>query len=139
MCSCQDGYTGDPFTICYVMPSPVKKMDPCNPTPCGTNALCKVSRNGIGGCICEDGYFGNPYEACTPECVINTDCQYNKACLKNKCEDPCPGVCGTTALCEVINHVPSCKCASGYTGNPYNYCHIIIKEPSKLIHKYNIE
>lgn len=133
MCSCQDGYTGDPFTSCYLIPQAVEKLDPCNPTPCGANAQCKVSRNGAAACICEPGYFGNPYESCRPECVVNTDCPYNKACLRNKCEDPCPGVCGSTALCQVVNHIPSCNCAPGYTGNPYTYCHIIINEPGKFL------
>lgn len=136
MCSCDEGYTGDPFTACYLIPQAVEKLDPCNPTPCGANAQCKVSRNNAAACICEPGYFGNPYESCRPECVVNTDCPYNKACLRNKCEDPCPGVCGSTALCQVINHVPSCNCAPGYTGNPYTFCHIIINEPSKFI--YNL-
>lgn len=133
MCSCQEGYTGDPFTSCYLIPQAIEKLDPCNPTPCGANAQCKVSRNGAAACICEPGYFGNPYESCRPECVVNTDCPYNKACLRNKCEDPCPGVCGSTALCQVINHIPSCSCSPGYTGNPYSYCHIIINEPSKFL------
>lgn len=128
MCSCQDGYSGDAFTSCF--PKREKEpLDPCNPTPCGSNARCKMFKNGAAACICEIGYFGNPYEACRPECVINADCPFNKACLKNKCEDPCPGVCGASATCEVINHVPSCNCAPGYTGNPYAYCHIIINKP----------
>lgn len=131
MCSCQNGYTGDPFTSCHQMPQSITPVDPCNPSPCGANARCKVSTNGAGACICDLGYFGNPYEACRPECTVNTDCPYNKACLRNKCQDPCPGVCGSTAICQVINHVPTCSCAVGYTGNPYSYCHIIINEPSK--------
>lgn len=131
MCSCIDGYTGDPFTSCHPTPQYVEPTDPCNPTPCGPNARCKVSRNGAAACVCEEDYFGNPYESCRPECVINNDCSYNKACLRNKCADPCPGVCGATATCQVINHVPSCSCATGYTGNPYAYCHIIINVPSK--------
>lgn len=135
MCSCQEGYVGDPFTSCHLVPQSIEPVDPCNPTPCGTNARCQVSRNGAAACICELGYFGNPYEICRPECVVNTDCPYNKACRRNKCEDPCPGACGSTALCQVINHVPSCSCAPGYTGNPYQYCHIIINEPSEY-HDY---
>lgn len=133
MCSCQDGYIGDPFTQCYNVPVS-EQIDPCNPTPCGTNARCHVSRN-AGACICEPGYFGNPYEFCRPECAVNSDCPYNKACLKNKCVDPCPGVCGPTAICQVVNHVPTCTCASGYTGNPYGYCHIIIHEAGKNLIK----
>lgn len=128
ICSCQAGYTGDPFTLCHQAIETLPK-DVCEPTPCGANSRCRVTFNNIAICVCEPNYYGNPYEGCRPECVINTDCPYNKACLKNKCEDPCPGVCGTTAICEVLNHLPTCKCSAGYTGNPYSYCHIIINEP----------
>lgn len=127
MCSCAEQYTGDPFTACHILPI-VEQIDPCNPTPCGSNARCRVSRNNAGACICEPGYFGNPYESCRPECVVNSDCSYDKTCLKNKCVDPCPGACGITAICQVINHVPRCTCAPGYTGDPYSYCHIIFDE-----------
>lgn len=132
ICSCEVGYIGDPFTSCHPMLQTIEFTNPCEPTPCGANAKCKVSRNGAAACICTSGYFGNPYETCTPECIINTDCPYNRACLRNKCEDPCPGICGTAATCDVINHVPSCRCALGYTGNPYAFCHIIINVPGQL-------
>lgn len=130
MCSCEEGYSGDPFTSCIIKPV-ATPVDPCDPTPCGSNAQCKVSRNNAAACICESGYFGNPYESCRPECVVHTDCAYNQACLKNKCVDPCPGTCGVSAVCQVINHVPSCSCTTGYTGNPYAYCHIVIAQPGK--------
>lgn len=129
MCSCQDGYSGDPFTSCLPQIQQIETTDPCDQSPCGANSRCKVSRNGVAACICEPGYFGNPYESCRPECVLDNECSFNKACRNNKCEDPCPGVCGSTAICQVINHLPSCNCAPGYTGNPYQYCHIIINEP----------
>lgn len=139
MCSCQEGYTGDPFTSCYEKPQNVAPEDPCNPSPCGANARCKVSPSGSAACICDAGYFGNPYESCRPECTVNTDCPYNKACLRNKCEDPCPGVCGSAAICQVINHVPTCSCGVGYTGNPYSYCHFLIPEPGKLLNHYTFK
>lgn len=122
------GFTGDPFTLCSVsLPPPVKEfINPCYPSPCGANAVCK-ELNGAGSCMCIPEYFGNPYEGCKPECVLNTDCQSNKACIRNKCTDPCPGVCGSSAICQVINHVPVCTCFDGYTGNPFQFCHIIPK------------
>lgn len=128
MCSCQNGFFGDPFLFCYETPEIIKPKDPCNPTPCGPNARCSVSDSDIAVCSCESGYFGNPYETCRPECIMNSECPFNKACLRNKCDDPCPGVCGTTAICNVINHLPICTCASGYTGNPYSYCHIVLEK-----------
>lgn len=36
--------------------------------------------------------------------------------------DPCPGICGRNAECNVINHVPSCGCIKGFTGNPFDQC-----------------
>lgn len=56
---------------------------------------------------------------------MNAECQSNKACMNNKCKDPCPGTCGQNAECQVINHSPTCSCYNGYTGDPFRYCHII--------------
>lgn len=103
---------------------PVEHLNPCNPSPCGANALCK-EKNGAGSCTCLPEYFGDPYTGCRPECVTNTDCSRDKACVNNKCRDPCPGICGINAECRVNNHAPSCICLPGYTGNPTSACSII--------------
>lgn len=97
---------------------------PCNPSPCGANAVCK-ERNGAGSCSCLPEYFGDPYTGCRPECVINADCDRSKACLNNKCKDPCPGTCGINADCRTINHAPSCTCKPGYTGDPLRACTVV--------------
>uniref|UniRef100_A0A182XBR0 EGF-like domain-containing protein n=1 Tax=Anopheles quadriannulatus TaxID=34691 RepID=A0A182XBR0_ANOQN len=123
-CSCQTGYTGDPFSGCTVIPlTPVREesRNPCNPSPCGSNAVCK-ERNGAGSCTCLPDYFGDPYSGCRPECVTNSDCPRVRACVNNKCADPCPGVCGIDAECYVVNHSPSCACRPGYTGDPFTQC-----------------
>ncbi len=91
--------------------------DPCNPSPCGSNAQCA---NGI--CTCLPEYQGDPYAGCRPECVINNDCPRDKACIRNKCKDPCPGTCGQTAICDVINHIPMCSCPQGTTGKAFVNC-----------------
>lgn len=59
---------------------------------------------------------------CRPECILNNECPQNKACIKNKCMDPCPGTCGQNALCEVYNHVPMCRCPQGMIGNAFIQC-----------------
>lgn len=59
----------------------------------GPNSEC-VQRNGAGSCKCIQDYQGNPYEGCRPECVLSSECPSHKACIRNKCKDPCPGVCG---------------------------------------------
>lgn len=125
MCFCESDYTGDPFTSCKLKDFQViEKQTPCIPSPCGPNAECK-EHNSAGSCSCLPEYIGNPYEGCRPECTINTDCVQNKACIRNKCQDPCPGTCGQSATCVVVNHLPSCSCPSGYAGDPYRRCDIL--------------
>ena len=75
-----------------------------------------------GVCECSPEYVGNPYEACRPECVLNTECNRDQTCIRNKCRDPCPGTCGQNARCDVINHIPTCSCPSGFTGDPFSNC-----------------
>lgn len=124
MCVCLPGYNGDPFSQCIQRQNdyPVQRPEhPCSPSPCGSNAVCR-EQNGAGSCSCLPEYFGNPYEGCRPECVLNSDCASNRACIRNKCQDPCPGTCGQNAECQVVNHLPSCTCFPGYTGDPFRYC-----------------
>ena len=124
ICVCNQGFIGDPFSSCYrpttTSPRP-EIIDPCRPSPCGINAECR-ERNGAAACTCLPGLFGDPYVECKPECTINAECPTNKACVNQKCVDPCPGVCGTYASCSVQNHNPSCTCDPGYTGDPFRYC-----------------
>lgn len=125
ICTCNHGYTGDPFIQCTVEPKPfpMDHINPCVPSPCGSNAICN-ERNGAGSCTCLPDYFGNPYEGCRPECILNSDCASNLACIRSKCQDPCPGACGQNAKCQAVNHLPLCTCYSGYTGDPFRYCQI---------------
>lgn len=121
MCVCLTGYNGDPFSQCSIQRPAQDDPKPCSPNPCGSNAICR-EQNGAGACQCQPEYFGNPYEGCRPECVLNSDCPSNRACVSSKCQDPCPGACGQNAYCQVVNHLPSCTCLSGFTGNPYSFC-----------------
>lgn len=100
---------------------PDTPSDPCNPSPCGSNALCR-ERNGAGACSCLPNYFGDPYVNCRPECVQNSDCPRTKSCLNMKCVDPCVNLCGYKATCRVANHQPMCSCEPGFTGNPMRIC-----------------
>ena len=95
-------------------------VDSCASSPCGPNARCD---NGV--CTCLPEYQGDPYVGCRPECVLNTDCPLNRACIRNKCVDPCPGTCGLNAECRVYNHVPMCSCPSGMVGNAFVQCNIL--------------
>lgn len=122
ICSCLIGFIGDPFLICNPKPieEPIKNADPCIPNPCGANAQCN---NGI--CTCLPEYRGDAYRGCRPECIMNTDCPTDRACIRNKCLDPCPNTCATSAICQVINHIPMCSCPTGLTGNAFISCRII--------------
>lgn len=121
ICSCNPGQTGDPFKNCYdvinIAPEP---ENICSPSPCGPNSVC-IERNGKPNCRCVDNYVGQPPN-CRPECVINSDCPSNQACVMNKCIDPCPGSCGINADCIVVSHMVSCICQDKYTGNPFLQC-----------------
>lgn len=123
ICSCNRGFNGDPFTGCrkdqplYIPPEP---KDPCQPSPCGPNSLCRVI-DGRPTCSCVAGYIGAPPQ-CRPECVISSECDSQKACIQQKCRDPCPGTCGLNAHCQVINHSPICSCPAGQIGDPFVQC-----------------
>lgn len=93
----------------------------CSPSPCGSNAICR-ERNGAGSCTCLPDYRGDPYLGCRPECVLSSDCLFNRACVRNKCQDPCIGTCGIRSECRVINHIPSCRCQPGFTGDALRSC-----------------
>lgn len=107
----------------FIAETELTPQSPCIPSPCGPNAICK-EQNGAGSCTCAPDYIGNPYEGCRPECTVNSDCPSNLACIRSKCQNPCPGTCGSNADCTVINHLPSCTCLPGFTGDPFVNCYI---------------
>ena len=118
-------------------PRPIEVIQPCNPSPCGVNAECSENR-GAASCRCILDYVGNPYVECKPECTVNSECPRDKACINNKCGDPCPGVCGAHATCSVTNHVPLCKCDPGYTGNAFVSCSRITTRESRITFDHKI-
>lgn len=73
-------------------------------------------------CQCLSAYIGSPPN-CRPECTINSDCPSNRACIRQKCVDPCPGSCGVGTQCSITNHIPMCTCVQGYTGDPFSNCY----------------
>jgi hypothetical protein len=95
--------------------------NPCVPSPCGPYSQCR-DIGGSPSCSCLSNYFGSPPN-CRPECVVNSDCPSNLACMRERCRDPCPGSCGAQAQCSVINHTPMCTCPSGYIGDPFTSCY----------------
>lgn len=96
------------------------EVRPCEPSPCGPNSVCRV-KDGQAICSCQIGYFGTP-PTCRPECLVSSECSPDKACISQKCQDPCPGTCGIAARCQVRNHNPICTCPINYIGDPFVKC-----------------
>jgi len=97
-----------------------EERNPCSPSPCGLNSQCR-ELNGQAICSCLPTFIGTPPN-CRAECTVSSDCPVNRACKNRKCADPCPGICGINARCEVINHSPICSCNAGFTGDPFVTC-----------------
>lgn len=98
----------------------IAPTDPCRPSPCGPNSLCREINN-HAVCSCKSNYIGTP-PSCKPECVVSSECPQDRACVNEKCIDPCPGPCSKSARCQTVNHSPICSCAPGYSGNPFTEC-----------------
>lgn len=165
MCSCNNGYTGNSFIICnpirgnltiphdtflistyynfvvflckYTLFSSVPSERPCSTAVCGPNSQCREINN-QAVCSCLPTYLGIP-PACRPECVSNSECPQNQACMKQKCINPCIGVCGVRAVCEVVNHNPVCACTSPLSGDPFIQCTTVSSEYTILLKKTRIE
>lgn len=153
LCSCPSGFTGSPFSRCYPTPSKnflayhclqykrlftLEPLDdtpepsnPCAPSPCGPHSQCRPNQN-LPSCTCLSNYFGAPPN-CRPECSVNSDCPNSKACINERCRDPCVGVCGIATKCHVINHTPICTCLDGLIGDPFSRCYEAPAPPSNKI------
>lgn len=99
-------------------------LNPCLNNPCGPNSQCRVIGN-QGACSCLPNYVGRPPN-CRPECTSNAECASNKACINDRCIDPCIGKCGENAVCHVVKHNAECNCISGYEGDAFTRCTVIV-------------
>lgn len=99
---------------------PGNVRNPCVPSPCGPNSECRDVGN-TPSCSCLTSFIGSPPN-CRPECTIHADCPSDRACINSKCQDPCPGSCGVSAVCNVLNHIPICTCIEAYVGDPFTSC-----------------
>ncbi|KAK9880680.1 hypothetical protein WA026_011916 [Henosepilachna vigintioctopunctata] len=119
ICTCKEGYTGDPLSFCHLTALEIPSL--CPPNSCGPNTLCKVVDDKIS-CKCLPNYVGNPWTGCRLRCRRHTECKDNEACVDHICRSACK-LCGKNAICEAVNnHRPVCKCPTGYFGNPYKEC-----------------
>lgn len=139
ICSCTQGFTGDPFIRCTPIPPPPIRdeppANPCVPSPCGPNSQCRVLAN-TAACSCLPNYIGHAPN-CRPECTINAECPSTLACINEKCKDPCVGACGLNSLCNVVKHNPVCQCVAGFTGDPFHNCQQIIERSMILLFSFD--
>lgn len=105
--------------------------NPCYPSPCGPNSQCAVSADNKPSCSCLPTFIGSSPN-CRPDCRVNSDCPNNRACIKQKCTDPCVGLCGINALCQVTLHQARCTCPESYTGDPFTICSEILCKKTTL-------
>ena len=59
------------------------------------------------------------------ECSFDYECQNDKACIENYCQDPCiipSSPCGEKAQCLVKIHRAVCQCPPDWAGNPHQEC-----------------
>lgn len=98
-------------------------VNPCVPSPCGPNSICKET-NDIPSCSCLSDFIGSPPN-CRPECISNNECPNDKACMNNKCRNPCKNACGLNTDCHVVSHTPMCVCIDSHTGDPFSQCTLI--------------
>lgn len=113
------------YTKYNLAPAPKTRENPCESSPCGPNSQCR-HLNGQAVCSCLQNYIGIPPN-CRPECIVNSECDLSKACISNRCENPCPNTCGLRAQCAVRNHNPICSCPVGMTGDPFTQCYPLRK------------
>ena len=106
----------------FLAKTPPEVINPCIPSPCGSNSECRVMDQ-RAVCSCVSGMYGAPPN-CRPECIIHEDCPSNRACIRQKCEDPCIGACGFNAVCSTQKHKPICSCLERHEGDPYAGCNI---------------
>lgn len=124
ICSCPLGYDGDPFTSCTKIErspdKPIESENPCDPSPCGPNSICQI-KQGRPVCSCVANFIGHP-PYCRPACVLHSECPQDKACIKEKCVDPCINTCAENAECHVVSHSAYCSCKKGYQGDAFVGC-----------------
>lgn len=100
--------------------SEISEKNPCSPTPCGPNSVCKIV-NDQALCTCLPENKGSPPN-CRPICLSSSECPLNEACIKQKCVNPCVEICGSNAQCRVHRHSPICTCLPGFEGDPFILC-----------------
>lgn len=134
VCSCDQGYDGNPELECVKIGC--RSDDECSGQhscinrqcvpvcssdgrSCGERAEC-YGINHRAVCECPPGLSGDPRNSCVLlGCRSDTECPTDKACINNKCENPCDKTasCAINEICQVYNHRPECACPPGMIGD----------------------
>lgn len=128
ICSCPPNLSGvgsDPFRRCVEeskTPIADENSNPCSPSPCGPNSICRISNN-RPNCQCVESYIGQPPN-CRPECTVSSECSNEKICTNNKCVNLClnNSPCGYGADCRVVANTITCLCPDNTEGDPFRQC-----------------
>lgn len=134
VCTCKQGYEGNPDieciqigcrhdTDCSGQHACVNRqcLPVCSPDgqSCGNEAKC-YGINHRAVCECPPGLMGNPNVACVlVGCRADSECPTNRACINNKCENPCviSNPCDSPMECKVYNYKAECSCPIGFNGD----------------------
>ncbi|KAF5291111.1 hypothetical protein FQA39_LY14353 [Lamprigera yunnana] len=85
---------------------------------CKGNKKCEVHHH-RATCVCKNGFVVNEYGeiSCasdSTECLHDTQCASNLACIEGRCQNPCTSFkkapCPPEKSCDVLNHRPICIC-----------------------------
>jgi len=138
ICTCPAGFEGNPSVECIpplatvgcTSNSECPRSESCinrlciSPCNCGPNAECRVD-NHYPICYCKPGFSGNPQIGCVKlGCQSDNECNNDQQCFNGQCVSPCilGDPCASNAECYGDNHRASCRCPSGYSGNPFSRC-----------------
>ena len=137
VCTCREGFTGDPSAICYQAGCTVDEECPgthacvngnCEPvctfTTCLSGAVCKgVLHKPV--CDCPPGMRGNPATGCIAiGCANDNECLPEQACFNTICTPACsiPDICDPSQECKPFNHTAECICPPGFEGTTGTAC-----------------
>lgn len=137
VCTCREGYAGDPTVACYKIGCSIDEECPgthacfngqckpvCNPLSCVSGAVCLgIQHKPV--CECPPGTRGSPASGCRAAgCSSIDDCPSEMACFNGICKNPCSlaNVCDPSQECKPFNHTVECVCPPGFEGTPGVAC-----------------
>ncbi|XP_037076509.1 neurogenic locus notch homolog protein 1-like isoform X2 [Pollicipes pollicipes] len=150
VCSCPDGYEGNPLTACTrgecsqdsecppgLACVGVSCVDPCSRNVCGSAADCQVV-NHRAICSCPVGYVGDPFVSCRYRSAGADQTAGGGGVARTgghstgsrvvvdrgtRYQDACsPSPCGTNTNCKVRGGRAICSCIANYIGDPLTGC-----------------